>query len=140
MTYDYVIVGAGTAGSVLAARLSENPCLRVLLLEAGGSDHAFAITMPAALPFAYQSRRFGWGYQSGPEPHLSGRTIDEKRGRVLGGTSSINAMIFNRGNPLDFDGWAADGLPDCCRIIEVYLDRLRAQAARDIGARTAGAQ
>jgi choline dehydrogenase len=68
--------------------------------------------MPAALPFAYESRQLGWGYQSGPEPHLEGRKIDEKRGRVMGGTSSINAMIFNRGNPLDFEGWAADGLPD----------------------------
>jgi choline dehydrogenase len=68
--------------------------------------------MPAALPFAYQSQRLGWGYQSGPEPYLDGRTIDEKRGRVIGGTSSINAMIYNRGNPLDFDGWAEAGLPE----------------------------
>ena len=68
--------------------------------------------MPAALPFVYQSRRVQWGYQSGPEPQLDGREIDEKSGRVLGGTSSINAMIFNRGNPMDYDGWAADGLND----------------------------
>jgi choline dehydrogenase-like flavoprotein len=66
--------------------------------------------MPAALPFVYQSRRVQWGYVSGPEPELNGREIDEKSGRVLGGTSSINAMIFNRGNPLDYDGWAADRL------------------------------
>ena len=109
-TYDYIVVGAGTAGCVVAARLSENPDLQVLLVEAGGSDRIPTLTMPAALPFVYQSKRVQWGYRSGPEPELSGREIDEKSGRVLGGTSSINAMIFNRGNPLDYDGWAADGL------------------------------
>jgi choline dehydrogenase len=112
MEYDYVIIGAGTAGSIVASRLSEDPSVRVLLVEAGGSDRTPIIAMPAALPFAYESRKLGWGYQSGPEPNLSGRMIDEKRGRVMGGSSSINAMIYNRGNPLDFEGWAADGLPD----------------------------
>ena len=109
-TYDYIVVGAGTAGCVVASRLSENPDLRVLLVEAGGSDRTPILAMPAAVPFAYRSKRVQWGYRSGPEPELSGREIDEKSGRVLGGTSSINAMIFNRGNPLDYDGWAADGL------------------------------
>jgi choline dehydrogenase len=108
--YDYIIVGAGPAGCVLANRLSEDPANRVLLLEAGGSDQSTVVQMPAAVPFAYMSKRLGWGYESGPEPHLNGRMIDEKRGRVLGGTSSINAMIFNRGNPLDYDGWAQSGL------------------------------
>lgn len=108
--FDVVIVGAGVAGCVLAARLTEDPGRRVLLIEAGGSDRSPVIQMPAAVPFAYASPRFGWGWESGPEPHLGGRTIDEKRGRVLGGTSSINAMIFNRGNPLDFEGWAQAGL------------------------------
>jgi choline dehydrogenase len=70
------------------------------------------ISMPAALPFTYQSKKLNWGYASGPEPHLGDRMIDEKRGRVLGGTSSINAMIFNRGNPMDFDGWAEQGLTE----------------------------
>jgi choline dehydrogenase len=111
-TYDYIVVGAGTAGCVMAARLSEDRDHQVLLVEAGGSDRTPILTMPAALPFAYQSRRVQWGYLSGPEPELAGREIDEKSGRVLGGTSSINAMIFNRGNPLDYDGWAADGLPE----------------------------
>lgn len=109
-SFDYIVVGAGSAGCIVATRLSEDPSIRVLLVEAGGSDRSPVIAMPAALPFTYQSRKLGWGYESGPEPHLAGRTIDEKRGRVIGGTSSINAMIFNRGNPMDFDGWAEQGL------------------------------
>lgn len=110
--YDYVIVGAGAAGCVLAARLTEDPGTSVLLVEAGGTDRLPIITMPGAMPFAYQSSRINWGYQSGPEPHLDGRTVDEKAGRVVGGSGSINAMIVNRGNPRDFEGWAALGLPD----------------------------
>ncbi|SPZ49552.1 choline dehydrogenase [Agrobacterium tumefaciens] len=112
MNYDYIIVGAGTAGCILAARLSEDPAIKVLLIEAGGSDRSLIINMPAALPFVYQNEKLGWAYQSGPEPQLNGRTIDEKRGRVIGGSSSINAMIYNRGNPLDFDGWAESGLSE----------------------------
>src|SRR5438477_12110798 len=111
-SFDFIVIGAGTAGCIVAARLSENPSLRVLLVEAGGSGRSPIIRMPAAIPYAYQSHRLGWGYQSGPEPQLFDRVIDEKRGRVFGGTSSINAMIYNRGNPLDFEGWAARGLPD----------------------------
>jgi choline dehydrogenase len=110
--YDYLVVGAGAAGCIIAARLTEDPAVRVLLIEAGGSDRNPIITMPAALPFAYQSKRIQWAYQSGPEPHLAGKTIDEKTGRVIGGSSSINAMIYNRGNPMDYDGWAEDGLKD----------------------------
>ncbi len=110
--YDYIIVGAGSAGCIVAARLSEDPAVRVLLVEAGGSDRGLIVQMPAALPFAYMSRALGWNYESGPEPNLEGRVIDEKRGRVIGGTSSINAMIFNRGNPLDYDEWAGNSLPE----------------------------
>lgn len=110
--FDYIVVGAGSAGCIVAARLSEDPDTQVLLVEAGGSDRLPIITMPGALPFVYQSKWIGWGHQSGPEPELHGRTIDEKAGKVLGGSSSINAMIFNRGNPMDYDGWASDGLDD----------------------------
>jgi choline dehydrogenase len=109
-TYDYIVVGAGTAGCILAGRLSEDPGSRVLLVEAGGSDRSLLIAMPGALPFVYQNTRIGWGHRSGPEPYLDGKTIDEKAGKVIGGSSSINAMIFNRGNPMDYEGWAADGL------------------------------
>lgn len=112
MNFDYIVVGAGAAGCVVASRLSENPSINVLLVEAGGSDRSPIISMPAALPFAYQSKKLGWGYEAGPEPHLDGRLIDEKRGKVIGGSTSINAMIYNRGNPRDFDGWAKQGLPE----------------------------
>jgi choline dehydrogenase len=111
-SYDYIVVGAGTAGCIMAARLSEDPGVNVLLVEAGGSDRSLFITMPGALPFVYQNSRIGWGHRSGPEPHLNGKTIDEKAGKVLGGSSSINAMIYNRGNPMDYEGWATDGLED----------------------------
>ena len=110
-TYDYVVVGSGPAGSVVASRLAEDG-VRVLLVEAGGRPRNFLLDMPAALPFTYQNTGVQWGYQAGPEPHLDGRTIDEKTGKVVGGSSAINAMIFNRGNPLDYDGWAGLGLPD----------------------------
>jgi choline dehydrogenase len=108
-SYDYIVVGAGTAGCIMAARLSEDPGVNVLLVEAGGSDRGLFIAMPGALPFVYQNTKINWGHRSGPEPHLNGKTIDEKAGRVIGGSSSINAMIYNRGNPLDYEGWAGTG-------------------------------
>jgi choline dehydrogenase len=110
--YDYVVVGAGPAGCVVASRLAEDPDVRVLLVEAGGPAKGLLLSMPGALPFTYQRTSIQWGYQAGPEPHLDGRTIDEKTGKVVGGSSAINAMIFNRGNPMDYDGWAGLGLPD----------------------------
>ncbi|WP_055478755.1 choline dehydrogenase [Sphaerimonospora mesophila] len=108
--YDFVIVGGGSAGSALANRLSADPSTRVLVLEAGRSDFRWDvfIHMPAALTFPIGSRFYDWRYESEPEPHMHGRRIYHARGKVLGGSSSINGMIFQRGNPLDYERWAAD--------------------------------
>jgi choline dehydrogenase len=105
--YDFIIVGAGSAGCVLAARLSEQRELRVLLLEAGGADRSPFIHMPAGLAQLVRNRRINWSYYTEPEPQLQGRRLYWPRGRVLGGTSSINAMCYVRGHPLDYDEWAA---------------------------------
>ncbi len=109
-SYDYVVVGAGSAGCVVANRLSEDGRTRVLLLEAGPRDGSIILDMPAALGLPLLGRRFNWGFASEPEPGLDDRISDQPRGRVLGGTSSINGMVFVRGNPLDYDNWAAQGL------------------------------
>jgi choline dehydrogenase len=109
-TYDYVVIGSGSAGSVIAARLAEDPSVKVLLLEAGPKDDHLYIRMPAALGFPLMNDRFNWFYDSEPEPHLNNRTIHESRGRVLGGSSSINGMNWVRANPWDYDNWAAMGL------------------------------
>ena len=111
MSYDYVIVGAGAAGCVLANRLSEDPQVRVLLIEAGGSDDRFLIRMPLGFLRAFRDPSITWGYTSEPEPHLDGRPLAIPRGRVLGGSSSINGMFFMRGHSRDFDGWRDRGCP-----------------------------
>jgi choline dehydrogenase len=110
VSWDYVIVGGGSAGSALAARLTEDPSTRVLVLEAGRTDSWWDlyIHMPAALSFPIGSRFYDWKYESEPEPYLNGRRIYHARGKVLGGSSSINGMIFQRGNPLDYERWAAE--------------------------------
>jgi choline dehydrogenase len=108
--YDFVIIGGGSAGSALANRLSADPSSQVLVLEAGRPDYLWDvyIHMPAALSFPIGSRLYDWQYKSEPEPHMNGRQIYHARGKVLGGSSSINGMIFQRGNPLDYERWAAD--------------------------------
>ncbi|RQV23854.1 choline dehydrogenase [Burkholderia cenocepacia] len=107
--YDYVVIGSGSAGSVVAARLAEDAGVRVLLIEAGPKDTSTYIRMPAALGFPLMDDKFNWYMHSEPEPGLNNRKIYEARGRVLGGCSSINGMNWVRGNPWDYDNWAAMG-------------------------------
>jgi choline dehydrogenase len=107
--YDYVIVRAGSAGCVLAARLSEDPDVSVVLIEAGSTDSAPEIHIPAAFATLFKSR-WDWDFDSDPEPELGNRRVYLPRGRMLGGSSSMNAMVYIRGNPADYDCWAAEGM------------------------------
>jgi choline dehydrogenase len=109
--YDYVIVGAGSAGCVLANRLSASGRLRVLLLEAGPGDRSIWLRMPIGYGRSFYNPRVNWMYRTEPDPGLAGRQIYWPRGKVLGGSSAINAMVFIRGHPGDFDDWAAAGNP-----------------------------
>jgi choline dehydrogenase-like flavoprotein len=109
--YDYIIVGAGSAGCVLANRLSEDPSVRVLLLEAGCKDRSLKIKIPAAFPEQFHTK-LDWDFATEPEPHVDDRSLYIPRGKALGGSSSMNAMLYVRGRPLDYDGWEAQGAPD----------------------------
>jgi choline dehydrogenase len=108
-TFDYVIVGAGSAGCVLADRLSEDGAHTVLVLEYGGSERSLYIQMPAALSIPMNLDKYNWGYHTEAEPALGGRRLHTPRGKVLGGSSSINGMVFVRGNPQDFERWQEEG-------------------------------
>ena len=107
--YDYIVVGAGSAGCVVADRLSEDPDNRVLLLEAGGRDADPLIHIPVGIGPMHTHRMHDWGYNGEPESGLNNRTLKETRGKVLGGSSSINVMAYVRGNRADYDRWSRNG-------------------------------
>ncbi len=106
---DYIVIGSGSAGSAIAYRLGENPQLKILVLEFGGNDNSPFIQMPAALSYPMNMNKFDWGYKAEPEPTLNGRSLVCPRGKVIGGSSSINGMIYVRGNAGDYNEWAESG-------------------------------
>jgi choline dehydrogenase len=110
--FDFIVVGGGTAGCVVAARLSEDPRLRVALIEAGGSNQHYVVTMPAAVAAVMARRQFNWGFSTVPQRALRQRRIPVPRGRLLGGTGSMNGMVYHRGHPRDYEDWAREGLPN----------------------------
>lgn len=120
--YDYVIVGAGSAGSVLANRLSANPNTKVLLLEAGPSDRSLLVQMPLGIVGLMRSKRRNWGYRTVPQPNMAGRAMFWPRGKMLGGSSSLNAMIYVRGHGADYDDWARLGCQgwDFARVLPYF--------------------
>src|SRR5277367_6899653 len=130
--FDYIIVGAGSAGCTLANRLSADAGTRVLLLEAGGWDRHALLKLPLGWGKVLLSRMYDWGYYTQPEAGLGGRRIEVARGKVIGGSSSINAMAYVRGNRADYARWAAQGLPDWS--YEKVLSYFRKQESWEGGA------
>lgn len=138
-TYDYVIIGSGSAGGVLANRLSEDAHTSVLVLEAGPRDRSLYIHMPAAFAWPLKDDKYNWYYQSEPEPHMDGRRMYCPRGRVLGGSSSINGMAYVRGHALDYDRWAGNALPDWSYAhVLPYFKRAESRASGGDAYRGAG--
>ena len=129
---DYIVVGGGSAGCVVAARLSEDPSVNVLLLEAGDDERKFfRIRMPLAWRDAFLDPRLSWGFETEPEPHADGRRVPAPRGKVLGGSNSVNGLMYMRGCPADYDDWAKRGLPgwDYAGVLP-YFRRSETQLAR----------
>ena len=136
MTADYVIVGAGSAGCALAARLSEDGKSTVVVIEHGGSDFGPLISMPAALSYPLNMARYDWGYRTEPEQHLGGRSLAAPRGKVIGGSSSINGMVYVRGHDQDFDTWEKLGAKGWgARDVARYFDRMETAHGGEAGHR-----
>ncbi|MAA97872.1 MAG: choline dehydrogenase [Stappia sp.] len=132
----HIVIGAGSAGAALAYRLSEDPANRVLVLEAGGTDAGPFIQMPAALSYPMNMSRYDWGFSSDPEPYLGGRRLATPRGRVVGGSSSINGMVYVRGHARDFDTWEAMGAKGWAyRDVAPYFARMETSHGGEAGVR-----
>ena len=109
MPYDYIIIGSGSAGGFVTWKLSQDPSLKILLLEAGPTDAHWTTRIPAGARYTFESSKHNWLFRGEPEPHMDGRRLDQPRGKVIGGSSSLNGMVWVRGHPADYDEWVAAG-------------------------------